>query len=74
MGRLSRISVPVDELRVFFAYTVAHVPRTRKLEARSGSVQGLRREALGPDGRPDFHLLQNFRSAESRIVGLRDDK
>jgi DNA ligase D-like protein (predicted ligase) len=24
--------------------------------------------ALGPDGRPDFHLLQNFRSAESRIV------
>jgi ATP-dependent DNA ligase len=24
--------------------------------------------ALGPDGRPEFHLLQNFRSAESRIV------
>jgi hypothetical protein len=24
--------------------------------------------ALSPDGRPDFHLLQNFRSAESRIV------
>ena len=24
--------------------------------------------ALGPDGRPDFHRLQNFRSAESRIV------
>jgi ATP-dependent DNA ligase len=24
--------------------------------------------ALGPDGRPDFHLLQNFRSAKSRIV------
>jgi DNA ligase D-like protein (predicted ligase) len=24
--------------------------------------------ALGADGRPDFHLLQNFRSAESRIV------
>src|ERR1700734_567771 len=24
--------------------------------------------ALGPDGRPDFDLLQNFRSAESRIV------
>jgi ATP-dependent DNA ligase len=24
--------------------------------------------ALGPDGRPDFNLLQNFRSAESRIV------
>jgi hypothetical protein len=23
--------------------------------------------ALGPDGRPDFNLLQNFRSAESRI-------
>src|SRR5580698_1033875 len=23
--------------------------------------------ALGPDGRPDFHRLQNFRSAESRI-------
>ena len=24
--------------------------------------------ALGPDGRPDFNLLQNFRSAEARIV------
>ena len=24
--------------------------------------------ALGPDGRPDFNLLQNFRFAESRIV------
>jgi bifunctional non-homologous end joining protein LigD len=24
--------------------------------------------ALGPDGRPDFNLLQNFRSVESRIV------
>src|ERR1700678_2107108 len=24
--------------------------------------------ALGPDGRPDFNLLQNFSSAESRIV------
>jgi len=24
--------------------------------------------ALGPDGRPDFNLLQNFRSAESRII------
>jgi len=24
--------------------------------------------ALGADGRPDFHLLQNFRSAQSRIV------
>ena len=24
--------------------------------------------ALGPDGRPDFNLLQNFRSAESRIL------
>jgi bifunctional non-homologous end joining protein LigD len=24
--------------------------------------------ALGPDGQPDFNLLQNFRSAESRIV------
>jgi DNA ligase D-like protein (predicted ligase) len=24
--------------------------------------------ALSPDGRPDFNLLQNFRSAESRIV------
>lgn len=24
--------------------------------------------ALGPEGRPDFNLLQNFRSAESRIV------
>jgi ATP-dependent DNA ligase len=24
--------------------------------------------ALGPDGRPDFNLLQNFRSAELRIV------
>jgi ATP-dependent DNA ligase len=24
--------------------------------------------ALGPDGRPDFTLLQNFRSAESRIL------
>src|ERR1700733_5646846 len=24
--------------------------------------------ALGPDGRPDFHLLRNFRSAEARIV------
>jgi ATP-dependent DNA ligase len=24
--------------------------------------------ALGPDGRPDFSRLQNFRSAESRIV------
>jgi DNA ligase D-like protein (predicted ligase) len=24
--------------------------------------------ALGPDGRPDFNLLQNLRSAESRIV------
>jgi ATP dependent DNA ligase domain len=30
--------------------------------------------ALGPDGRPDFHLLQNFRFAESRIGGLRDDQ
>jgi ATP-dependent DNA ligase len=24
--------------------------------------------ALGPDGQPDFNLLQNFRSAEWRIV------
>jgi ATP-dependent DNA ligase len=24
--------------------------------------------ALGPHGRPDFNLLQNFRSAESRII------
>jgi ATP-dependent DNA ligase len=24
--------------------------------------------ALGPDGRPDFNLLQNFPSAESRII------
>jgi ATP-dependent DNA ligase len=24
--------------------------------------------ALGPDGRPDFNLLQNFRSAASRIL------
>jgi ATP-dependent DNA ligase len=24
--------------------------------------------ALGPDGRPDFNLLQNFRSAEARII------
>jgi DNA ligase D-like protein (predicted ligase) len=24
--------------------------------------------ALAPDGRPDFHRLQNFRSAESRII------
>jgi ATP-dependent DNA ligase len=24
--------------------------------------------ALGADGRPDFNLLQNFRSAESRIL------
>jgi bifunctional non-homologous end joining protein LigD len=24
--------------------------------------------ALGPDGRPDFNLLQNFRSAETRII------
>jgi bifunctional non-homologous end joining protein LigD len=24
--------------------------------------------ALGPDGQPDFNLLQNFRSAESRII------
>src|ERR1700760_2320145 len=24
--------------------------------------------ALGSDGRPDFNLLQNFKSAESRIV------
>jgi ATP-dependent DNA ligase len=24
--------------------------------------------AIGPDGRPDFNLLQNFRSAESRIL------
>jgi ATP-dependent DNA ligase len=24
--------------------------------------------ALGPDGRPDFNLLQNFRPAESRIM------
>ncbi len=24
--------------------------------------------ALGPDGRPDFHLLQNLRSAQSRMI------
>jgi bifunctional non-homologous end joining protein LigD len=24
--------------------------------------------AVGPDGRPGFNLLQNFRSAESRII------
>jgi ATP-dependent DNA ligase len=24
--------------------------------------------ALGPEGRPDFHLLQNFRPAESHTV------
>jgi hypothetical protein len=35
---------PVDYFRLLFAYTGPHVPRTRKLEARSGSVQGLRRE------------------------------
>src|ERR1700733_5301010 len=27
--------------------------------------------ALGPDGRPDFNLLKNFRSAESRLPGTR---
>jgi hypothetical protein len=46
----TEIPVPVDCLRLLFAYTVAHVPRTRKLEARSGSVQGLRREYPGARG------------------------
>ena len=50
MGRLSRISVPVDYIRLFFAYTVAHVPRARELQARGGSVQGLRREYPGSRG------------------------
>ena len=35
-------------------------------ECTSGAT--LKRVALGPDDRPDFNLLQNSRSAESRIV------
>ena len=34
----------------------------------SGTVIDGELVALGPDGRPDFNLLQNFRSAESRII------
>jgi ATP-dependent DNA ligase len=30
--------------------------------------------ALAPDGRPDFNLLQNFRSGESRIIDFRQDQ
>jgi hypothetical protein len=37
----------VDNIRLFFAYTVAHVPRARELEMRGGSLQGLRREYPG---------------------------
>ena len=39
-----RSGKPVDYFRLFFAYTDPHVPRTGNLKARSGSVQGLRRE------------------------------
>jgi hypothetical protein len=49
-GRLSRILLPVDYLRLLFATTVAYVPRTRKLETRSGPVQRLRREFPGACG------------------------
>jgi hypothetical protein len=37
-GRLSRILVPVDYFRLLFAYTGIHVPRTRELETRRGSL------------------------------------
>jgi hypothetical protein len=40
----------VDYFRLLFAYTDVHVPRTRKLEARSGSVQGVRGEYPGARG------------------------
>jgi hypothetical protein len=36
-----------DGFRRIFAYAVVHVPRTRKLEARRGPVQGLSRKHAG---------------------------
>jgi hypothetical protein len=42
--------MPVDFIRLLFAYTEAHVPRTRKLETGGGSLQGLRREHPGARG------------------------
>jgi hypothetical protein len=40
----------VDRVRRLFAYTGPHVPWTGKLEAGSGSVQGVRREYPGARG------------------------
>jgi bifunctional non-homologous end joining protein LigD len=44
----------------YIATALEHLPKETVID---GEVV-----ALGADGRPDFHLLQNFRSAESRIV------
>ena len=40
----------VDYFRLLFAYTGSHVQRTGQLEARGGSVQGLRRKYPGAGG------------------------
>jgi len=40
----------VDDFRLLFAYAGLHVPRTRKLEARRGPVQGMSREHPGAGG------------------------
>jgi DNA ligase D-like protein (predicted ligase) len=44
----------------YLATALEHLPKETVID---GEVV-----ALGADGRPDFHLLQNFRAAESRIV------
>ena len=44
----------------YIATALEHLPKETVID---GEVV-----ALGADGRPDFHLLQNFRAAKSRIV------
>jgi DNA ligase D-like protein (predicted ligase) len=45
-----------------------HYIATALEDLPEGTVSDGELVALGPDGRPDFNLLQNFRSAESRII------
>ena len=42
--------LPVDYILLFFAYTVAPVPRTGEFEAGGVAVQGVRREYSGARG------------------------
>jgi DNA ligase D-like protein (predicted ligase) len=66
----------VRETRMTTLYSRRENVLNQRFPYIATALQGLPNEtvidgelvALGPDGRPDFNLLQNFRSAESRIV------